>query len=281
MSEIHNHMSNSEFRIPNSELPERHLAIRLSFDGTAYHGWQIQKDLPTVCQTVQNAIARTVEHPVSLHGCGRTDAGVHATHYVAGFSAQTNIPAERLPYAINARLPSDVTVWQAADVSAGFSAIGSCVRKEYTYRLYLNRHPDPFYTHRALFFPGQLDLARMERAAGDFVGLHDFRAMRSLGSTTVQSTVRRIFVSEIIVRGGHVFFRVSANGFLYNMVRTMMGTLLYIGLGKLPPEFLPELLSGGNRTEAGPTAPPHGLYMTGAWYDEPLPWESRISLSDD
>ena len=259
----------------------RHLALCISYDGTAYHGWQFQKGLPTVCRTLQEAIAEIVGHPVSLHGCGRTDAGVHALHYVTGFSAYTRIPADRIPYALRMHLPENITVWQAADVPASFSAIGSCIRKEYTYRIYTGRHPDPFLARRALFCSGELNVDVMQRAAADYVGKHDFSALRSLGSTQVKSTVRTVYSSEITARGRHIFFKVSANGFLYNMVRAMMGTLLYIGLGKLPPTVLPTLLDGGSRVDAGPTAPPHGLYMTGAWYDEALPWQSYRSLEED
>ena len=251
----------------------RDFAILLRYDGGAYHGWQIQKDQTTVCSAVRDAISRVVGHPVSLHGCGRTDAGVHALHYVAGFSASTRIPAERLPYALNPNLPRDISVFRAAEVSGAFNAIGSCQKKEYTYWLYSGQHPDPLLSRRALFFPGRLDIPRMARAAADFLGQHDFAALRSLGSTDVKSTVRTVYASGITVRGRHVFFKVAANGFLYNMARTMLGTLLYIGLGKLPPDAVISLLDGGgSRSMAGPTAPPWGLYMTGVWYDEPLPW---------
>jgi len=266
----------------HSALPLRHIALLLRYDGTAYHGWQRQKGQTSVCQTVQDAIAKTVGHPVTLHGCGRTDAGVHALHYVAGFSAHTRIPAERLPYAMEIHLPGDITVLQAADVPESFSAIGSCVRKEYTYRLYTGDRPDPFLRQTALFFPQELDLELMRKCAGTYVGTHDFAALRSLGSTPVKSTVRTVYESKLTVRGRHVFFTVSANGFLYNMVRTMTGTLLYIGLQKLSPDALPELLSGaGSRAEAGPTAPPHGLYMTGVWYGGLLPWESCSDFQID
>jgi tRNA pseudouridine38-40 synthase len=192
---------------------------------------------------------------------------------VAGFSADTRVPADRFPFALRALLPQDITVWQAAETPPDFHAINSCVRKEYTYRLYTGRHPDPFLARYALFHPDTLDVPLMAAAAQDFVGEHDFTALRSMGSTQVKSTVRRVFSSEVTVRGAEIFFTVSANGFLYNMARAMTGTLLYIGLGKLPPDALSGLLSGGRRAEAGPTAPPHGLYMTGAGYEIPLPWD--------
>jgi len=256
----------------------RFFALLVRFDGSQYHGWQVQRGQVTVCQVLRDAIAQAVGHPVSLHGCGRTDAGVHALHYVAGFSADTRIPADRLPYALNTRLPDSISVRQAAEVPASFNAIGSCNRKEYTYWMYLGHHPDPFLCRRALFLPGDLDLAGMERAAGDFIGKHDFRAFRSQGSAAVKSTERLVFTSAIRTQGRYVIYKVSASGFLYNQVRTMLGTLLYIGHGKLPPGSIPDLLAGGRRNQAGPTAPPHGLYMTGAWYNVALPWPPYQSL---
>ncbi len=252
--------------------PLRHLALLLSYDGSAYHGWQMQKDLPTVCGTLGKAIETIVEHPVTLHGCGRTDAGVHARHYVANFSAHTRIPADRLPFALGAHLPEDIVVYKAADVPPDFHAINACVQKEYTYHMYVDRHPDPFLDRYALFHADNLDVELMRAAAGHFVGTHDFAALRSMGSTQVKSTIRRVYGAKLFTRGRHIYFSVSANGFLYNMVRAMMGTLIYIGLGKLPADCIPALLAGGSRTGAGPTAPPNGLYMTGVWYDTPLPW---------
>lgn len=248
------------------------MALLLSYDGTDYHGWQVQKYLPTVCQTIQDALRATVGHPVTLHGCGRTDAGVHAGHYVASFQARTRIPAERLPYALTSLLPQDISVSRATDVPEDFHAINSCWRKEYTYHMYTGALPDALLARYALFHSDNLDIESMRTAARDFEGTHDFASLRSMGSTQVKSTVRHVYSSELITRGRHVFFRVAANGFLYNMVRAMMGTLLYIGLGKLPADGIPALLSEKNRTEAGPTVPPHGLYMTGVWYDTPLPW---------
>lgn len=255
----------------------RNIALLLSFDGSAYHGWQLQKRDVSVAQVLRDALTKTVSHPVTLHGCGRTDAGVHARHYVANFRTDTRIPADRLPYAVNTHLPEDISVYAACDVPDAFHAINACVKKEYTYHVYRARHPDPLLTRRALFYPYELDISAMRRAAAAFAGTHDFAAFRSVG-TPVKNTVRTVFESKITARGRHILFTVAANGFLYNMVRAMMGTLLYVGQGKLSAEEIPALLSSRDRTRAGPTAPPHGLYMTGVWYEETLPWPGRNGL---
>ena len=245
--------------------PVRNIALCLRYEGTAYHGWQVQKNLPTVCGTLQSAISAVVGHPVSVTGCGRTDAGVHARLYVANFRTSGRIPADRIPYALNTHLPPDIAVSAACDVPADFNAISSCVRKEYTY--YIDNAPlrDPFSVNRAWPYPAPLDETVMDRAARAMVGTHDFAALRSVG-TPVRSTVRTVYDCSCRREGDLVIFRVSADGFLYNMVRAMVGTAVYASEGKLSPEDIPDILRAGRRCAAGPTAPPGGLYMTRLWY---------------
>lgn len=237
------------------------------YEGTAYHGWQVQKTDRTVAGTLEIAAAQVVGHPVHITGCGRTDAGVHAKRYVANFRTTSRIPADRLPYALNTRLPADIVVTGAMEVHDGFNAIGSCVRKEYTYLIYNSRIRDPFYVNRAWFYPKRLDETVMQRAASAFVGTHDFAAVRSVG-TEVKSTVRTVHYFTVERDGDLLMLRVCANGFLYNMARAMVGTVVYAAEGKLQPEQIGEILERGNRTAAGPTAPAGGLYMTRLWYDD-------------
>lgn len=244
----------------------RNIALSLTYLGTAYHGWQVQKDLPTVAGTLESAAARVVGHPVHMTGCGRTDAGVHARVYLANFRTGSTIPCERLPYALNTHLPPDIVVTGAREVSEGFNAIGSCVRKEYTYLIYNSRIRDPFYVNRAWFYPKELDAEVMQAAGRQFVGTHDFAAVRSVG-TDVKSTVRTVYDYQVRRQGRLIELRVSANGFLYNMARAMAGTVVYAAEGKFPPEAIGEILASGNRTAAGPTVPGGGLYMTHLWYD--------------
>lgn len=245
----------------------RNIVIFLSYLGTDYHGWQIQKNLSTVQETVEKAVAMVVGHSVHVVGCGRTDAGVHAKCYVANFWTTSTIPAERVPYALNTHLPVDIVVTKAFDVHEKFNAIGSCARKEYTYLIYNTRLKDPFYVNRAWFYPKHLDETVMQRAADQFVGTHDFAAVRSVG-TDVKSTVRTVYYYKVERQGDIISLRVCANGFLYNMARAMAGTVVYAAEGKIKPEEIGAILDSGNRTAAGPTVPPGGLYMTHLWYDD-------------
>ena len=243
----------------------RNIALYLTYLGTAYHGWQVQKELATVAGTMEEAAARVVGHPVHMTGCGRTDAGVHAKVYLANFRTTSTIPCDRLPYALNTHLPPDIVVTGAMEVSDGFNAIGSCLRKEYTYLIYNSRIRDPFYVNRAWFYPKHLDERVMQAAGRQFIGTHDFAAVRSVG-TEVKSTVRTVYDYQVRRKGDLIELRVSANGFLYNMARAMAGTVVYAAEGKFPPEAIGEILASGNRTAAGPTVPGGGLYMTHLWY---------------
>ena len=206
----------------------RNIALKLMYNGTAYHGWQVQKNAVTVCGTLEKAIADICGGPVHLTGCGRTDAGVHAED---------------------------------------FNAIGSCIKKEYTYRIYNSRFKNPFYVNRAYFYPKHLDEEFLNRAAGMFVGTHDFAAVRSVGTET-KSTVRTIYYCDVTRNGDLLELKVCANGFLYNMVRAITGTVLYAAEGKFTPEDIPGILERGDRTAAGPTVPPGGLYLTRLWYED-------------
>ena len=245
----------------------RNIALKLMYLGTAYHGWQVQKTVSTVAETLEKALATVVCHPVKCTGAGRTDAGVHAQGYVANFRTTSTIPCDRIPLAVNTRLPDDIVVVKATEVPEEFNAIGSCLRKEYTYRIYNSRLGDPFYVNRAWFYPKHLDETVMQAAADRFVGTHDFAAVRSVGTET-RTTVRTVYYFNVKRTGQLIECSVCANGFLYNMVRAMVGTIVYAAEGKFPPEAVSDILAGRNRTAAGPTVPPGGLYMTNLWYNE-------------
>ena len=245
----------------------RNIALKLTYVGTAYHGWQMQKNAATVQETLETALSSVVGHPVKCVGAGRTDAGVHARVYIANFHTTSSIPCERLPLAVNTRLPEDIVVTRATEVPEEFNAIGSCIQKEYTYQIYNSRIRDPFYVDRVWVYPKCLDESVMAAAAKQFVGTHDFAAVRSVGTET-RTTVRTVHYFEVERTGNLICCRVCADGFLYNMVRAMVGTIVYASEGKLAPEDIPAILAGRCRTDAGPTAPPGGLYMTNLWYDE-------------
>ncbi len=245
----------------------RNIALKLMYNGTAYHGWQVQKNAVSVCETLQKALSKVCGGSVKLTGCGRTDAGVHAEHYIANFRTDSRIPIDRLPFAVNTHTPEDIVVSEAFEVAEDFNAIGSCIKKEYTYRIFNSRIKNPFYVNRAYFYPKHLDETVMDRAARAFEGTHDFRAVRSVGTET-RTTVRTIYYCYVNRSGDLLELKVCANGFLYNMVRAITGTVLYAAEGKLTAEDIPIILDSGNRTLAGPTVPPGGLYLTRLWYED-------------
>ena len=245
----------------------RNIALKLMYNGTAYHGWQVQKNASSVCGTLEKALEKITGARVHLTGCGRTDAGVHAEYYVANFRTESRIPLERLPLAVNTHTPDDIAVREALEVPLDFNAITHCLRKEYTYRIYNSRIRNPFFVNRAYFYPRRLDETVLNRAAAMFEGTHDFRAMRSVGTET-RTTVRRVYWCRVTRNGDLLELRVCANGFLYNMVRAITGTVLYAAEGKLTPEEIPDILERGERGAAGPTVPPGGLYLTKLWYED-------------
>ncbi len=244
----------------------RNIAIRLRYDGTGYHGWQVQKSEITVAGTIESALSKLTGEKVKITGCGRTDAGVHAESYCANFKSCCSIPAQRLPLALNALLPDDIAAVSAVDAPEDFNAILSCKKKEYTYRIVNSRIRDPFRRDRAYFYPVPLKLDVMSKAAAAFVGTHDFAAVRSVGTET-KTTVRTVYYCDIFEQDGEIRMKVCADGFLYNMVRAIMGTVIYCSEGKILPEDIPELLERGDRRLTGPTVPPQGLYLTRLWYD--------------
>ena len=245
----------------------RNIALKLMDNGTAYHGWQVQKNAVSVAETLHKALTMVCGNAEKLTGCGRTDAGVHAERYVANFHTDSRIPIDRLPFAVNTHTPEDIVVTAAYDVPEAFNAIGSCRKKEYTYRIYNSRIKNPFYVNRAYFYPKHLDETVMDRAARQFEGTHDFRAVRSVGTET-RTTVRTVYYCYVNRAGDLLELKVCADGFLYNMVRAITGTVLYAAEGKLTPEDIPAILDAGDRTLAGPTVPPGGLYLTRLWYED-------------
>ena len=244
----------------------RNIALRLKYDGSAYHGWQVQKTDISVAETLEKALTKVCGHPVKTVGCGRTDAGVHALRYCANFHTDCGIPVDRIPLAVNARLPGDIAVSAAVEAPDDFNAIGSCIQKEYVYQILNSSIRDPFLDKRVCFYPQHLDFERLAAAGRAFEGTHDFRAVRSVGTET-RTTVRTVYWCRTEREGELIRIYVCANGFLYNMVRAIVGTMVYASYGKLEPEDIPRLLELGDRRLTGPTMPPQGLYMNRIWYD--------------
>jgi tRNA pseudouridine38-40 synthase len=241
---------------------ERNLKLLLAYDGTDFHGWQRQAGVRTVQEDVETVLRRVLGHPLHLHGASRTDAGVHARGQVASVLTSSPIPIENLRRAIGCRLPPDVALLHAAVVPREFQASAAALGKLYRYRIF-SAAGRPVETLAArytwhVWYP--LDLDRMRAAAAMLVGTHDFAAFASQGSprySTVR-TVRRIGVRRCV---DVVQLDVEGDGFLYNQVRNMVGTLVEIGRGHWPAEHAAEILASHDRRRAGPTAPPQGLCL--------------------
>ncbi len=249
----------------SDEAQQRNVKLTIEYDGTRYHGWQRQANAPTIQQALEEGIARLVGHAVTVYGSGRTDAGVHALGQVAHLRTSSGIPAERLPHAINAQLPDDIAVLRAEDVPPDFHARYSAKRKTYRYSI-LCRPVRPAVGAAFLHWHRHpLDVAAMQRAAALFLGEHDFAAFES--ESEGQGSVRTILRSEWLQAGERLDYYVAANGFLYNMVRAMVGTLLDIGSGRWPPEYVARLLASRDRALAGRTAPAKGLCLMSVEYE--------------
>ncbi|MFZ5597021.1 MAG: tRNA pseudouridine(38-40) synthase TruA [Bacillota bacterium] len=247
----------------------RNIKLILAYDGTAYHGFQDQGRAgpPTVQGVLEKCLAGMAGKRIKVYGASRTDAGVHARGQVVSFDAGGwNIPTERIPLALNGALPDDIAVAGACDVPESFHARFSAKAKKYIYTIHNSRVPDPFLQRYSLFFPRDLDTGAMSEAAGYLKGTHDFSAFKAEG-TPVKSSVRTIYDIAIERDGELVKILFRGDGFLYNMVRIITGTLLEVGLGKYPPPKVKEIMLSGNRAMAGPTVPARGLSLINVYYE--------------
>jgi tRNA pseudouridine38-40 synthase len=240
------------------------IKLTLGYDGTGYHGWQSQSNAITVQGVLQEALSSLFHEKITVFGCSRTDAGVHAQSFVCHFDAPFSFPLERLPFALNALLPMDISVFYAEEADQSFHARFSCQGKRYCYRLCNTRIRNPFEEHRSAFWPVPLNAEKMNEYSQAFVGTHDFAAFMASGSE-MENTVRTIY-SFSVIRTDHIIrFTVKGNGFLYNMVRIMVGTLIYADMGKLE-HTIPQILASKDRTLGGITVPPQGLYLEEVYY---------------
>lgn len=239
----------------------RNIKLTIEYDGTNYHGFQRQTDnIPTIQQMLEEKLGILLKHHVTVTGAGRTDAGVHARGQVINFLTECSIPTERFVYAINSLLPEDIVVSSAEEVDGTFHAQFSAKGKVYRYHIYNDLMPSVFDRLYSYHVFQKLDVVKMQEAATFIVGRHDFTAFRAAGSTA-RTSVRTIHRLEIINISPHIYLTVEGDGFLYNMVRIITGTLVYVGKGKLTPEDVQNFVESGNREEAGPTVPPQGLCL--------------------
>ena len=243
----------------------RNVLIYMRYDGTRYHGWQVQENAVSVQQVFQDAIEHVFGTRLPVTGCSRTDAGVHAMMYACNFRTASAIPCDKIPLALNANLPDDIGVYACRDVPPDFHARYSCKAKRYLYRIRNSALRDPFEMGRAAVVRFPLDENVLHTAAQDFLGTHDFAAFAAAGGS-VEDTVRTVTHAAVYRTGETVCFEVQADGFLYNMVRIMTGTLLDIAAGKIDREGIPDILRSLDRSRAGVTAPPQGLYLKEVFY---------------
>lgn len=244
----------------------RNLLLTISYDGAAYHGWQVQKNAVTVQEVFQSAVTNVLGNCLELKGCSRTDTGVHARQFCLSMKTEHTIPCGRLIDALNHFLPQDIAVLSCREMPEDFHARYSCRGKEYEYCIWNARVRSPFLRARAYHYYYPLDLQRMNAAASRFLGSHDFSAFCRQDAREKENMTRTITTSFWRREGDLVVYTVAADGFLYNMVRILVGTMLYVSQGKLKPEDIPDILSSGDRSKAGPTAPAQGLYLNRVFY---------------
>ena len=245
---------------------QRNLLLKLAYDGTRYHGWQIQENAVTVQQVFQEALCKVTGRQEDLKACSRTDTGVHAREFCVSLKTESPIPEERLVAALNHYLPQDMAVRSCQRVGEDFHARYSCKGKEYCYEIWNHPVREPFLAGRALHYWYPIDEALLDQAARHYLGSHDFSSFCTLDKRERGDLTRRVFTSRVERQGDLVVFTVGADGFLYNMVRIMVGTLLRVQQGKFSPEDIPGILEAKDRKAAGPTAPACGLYLNRVFY---------------
>ncbi len=246
----------------------RNLALTLRFVGTNFHGFQVQKNARSVCEALQDGLEAILGSRHEVKGCSRTDAGVHANQYVLSFKTESRIACSRLPLALNTALPADLAVLHCREVPEDFHARYSATGKRYIYRIYNSRLPDPFLEGRAWRIPAPLDERLMQAAAPYLTGRRDFSSFCTLDDhNRDKDKVRTVHNIEAHREGQLITIAVTGDGFLYNMVRILCGTLVYVAQGKIPLEALPGIVAGRDRKLAGPTLPACGLYLDEVFYE--------------
>lgn len=246
-------------------MKERNIKLTLEYDGTNYSGWQKQSDAKSIQETLENAILKITGEKVNLIGSGRTDSRVHALGQVANFKTNSKIPGNRFVKALNSMLPSDIAVRESIEVDDDFHARFNAIGKEYKYLIYNNKVRSPLKRNYSYFVDYDLDIEKMREALDLFLGTHDFRGFMSSGSS-IKTTVRTISNIEFIKKEDIIELSIMGNGFLYNMVRIIVGTLVDIGIGKIDITDISDIIESCDRNKAGHTAPPEGLYLSKVFY---------------
>ena len=257
-------------------MATRNILLKIAYDGTGFHGWQRLPGQKTVCGTVEEALARVLGREVKIDGCSRTDAGVHALGQTATLLLEDHgIPTERIQKALTDCLITqkregvgEIAILDVREMPEGFHARYSAKGKEYIYKIRNAQSPDIFKRTRYYQIAQPLDVDAMRRAAGHILGTHDFACFQTAGGTPRETTVRTVWTLDISRDGEYITISIKGNGFLYNMVRIIVGTLVEVGLGKKDADDLIAIIESKDRGRAGHTAPPQGLYLKEVFYDE-------------
>ena len=244
----------------------KRIKMTVAYDGTNYCGWQIQPNGITIEQVLNDALTELLGEKIVVSGASRTDSGVHSKGNICVFDTNTRMPGEKISYAINQRLPEDIVVVGSEEVADDWHPRYVNSRKTYEYRILNRRFPDPTRRLDTYFVHYELDVEKMQKAARFLEGQHDFKSFCSVGSQ-VKTTTRTIYSCSVTKDEDIVKIRVTGNGFLYNMVRIIAGTLIQVGNGNIAPDKFPEILEACDRNMAGPTAPANGLTMI-SWIEE-------------
>lgn len=264
----------------NGESMEKNILLTIEYDGTHFYGWQRQPDVRTVQGEIEKVLSIICARKIEIDGVSRTDAGVHALDQKASFSADFAIPVEKLAEVANnlldggkrpARQPSDVRIIRAEEVKPGFHARYDSCGKTYRYLINNSPEPDIFMRNRCYHVQQPLDIEAMREAADFVIGTHDFACFQAAGGNERQTTVRTVYDLKICGSSGdYVNMEITGDGFLYNMVRIIAGTLVDVGLGKIPASAVGDIVEARDRTKAGHTAPARGLYLAKVYYEQSL-----------
>lgn len=244
----------------------KRVKLVVAYDGTNYHGWQVQDNGITIEEVLNRTISELVQEDIKVIGASRTDAGVHACGNVAVFDTESRIPGDKFSFALNQRLPEDIRIQESCEVDADFHPRYADTVKTYEYNILNRRFELPSKRLYAAFCYYPMDIGRMNQAAAYLVGEHDFKSFCSAGAQ-VQTTVRTIYAVNVTKDDDMVHIRITGNGFLYNMVRIIAGTLMQVGTGLMEPEQVKEILEARDRSKAGPTAVAKGLTLVEIRYE--------------
>ncbi len=247
----------------------RRIFLEIAYDGTNYSGWQVQNNAVSVQETIDRALSEWLSEEIHTIGASRTDAGVHAKGNVAVFDTKSQIPADKFAFGLNSRLPDDICIQESFEVPMEFHPRFTETVKTYEYKILNRKFPDPTRRNDSLFYYGRLDVDAMNEAASYLVGPHDFKSFCAVNHDA-NTTVRTIYSAIVDKEGDMITFQITGNGFLYNMVRIIAGTLIEVGKGRIRPENIKNIMEARDRQKAGPTAPAHGLTLVEIEYPE---WE--------